>query len=216
MKFNRLLCVLLVASCIIAPLQTWAQGALTPASGPAPTMKTLDQIYGEITKLTPSSPLTLPTIVGPAQQGAIHMSVKGQKQGQIKGESTISGIEGTIVCVGFSHEVVSPRDAATGLPTGKRQHKAIKLLKYIDRTSPQLYSALVFNETLTNVILNFYQTNSRGLAINIYRITLTNASISRMASDFPNLETIEMTYQKIEWTHVPSEVTAMDDWAVTP
>ena len=30
---------------------------------------------------------------------------------------------------GWSHEVKSPRDAASGLPTGKRQHKPVNLVK---------------------------------------------------------------------------------------
>lgn len=33
------------------------------------------------------------------------------------------GREDSIMVIGMSHSVVAPRDAATGLPTGKRQHK---------------------------------------------------------------------------------------------
>jgi hypothetical protein len=33
-------------------------------------------------------------------------------------------------------EVVSPRDAASGLPTGKRQHKPLTITKEIDKSSP--------------------------------------------------------------------------------
>ncbi len=36
----------------------------------------------------------------------------------------------------FTNDVVSPRDAASGLPTGKRQHKPIRIVKEIDKSSP--------------------------------------------------------------------------------
>ena len=89
------------------------------------------------------------------------------KIGDIKGESkvvhcpagtcTVSGLAaGTYqvqVCdakgvavsssVGLSHAVISPRDAASGLPTGKRQHKPMVISKEIDKSSPLLYKLVV-------------------------------------------------------------------------
>ena len=38
-----------------------------------------------------------------------------------------------------SSQVKSPRDAASGLPTGKRQHKPFSITKRIDKSSPVLY-----------------------------------------------------------------------------
>ena len=66
-------------------------------------------------------------------------------------EKTIDQI--TTVCVGkircadgtcsitFEQEIVSPRDAASGLPTGKRMHKPFTITKELDhRVSPTLAS----------------------------------------------------------------------------
>jgi hypothetical protein len=36
-------------------------------------------------------------------------------------------------------EIVSPRDSASGLPTGKRQHKPLTITKELDRSSPLLF-----------------------------------------------------------------------------
>jgi len=59
-------------------------------------------------------------------------------------------VESTSVCSGkircadgsctisFEQEVVSPRDAASGLPTGKRQHKPFVITKELDKSSPTL------------------------------------------------------------------------------
>jgi len=40
--------------------------------------------------------------------------------------------------ISFEQEIVSPRDAASGLPTGKRQHKPFVITKELDKSSPVL------------------------------------------------------------------------------
>ncbi|HEX7766047.1 MAG TPA: hypothetical protein VF443_05000, partial [Nitrospira sp.] len=58
-----------------------------------------------------------------AQADNIYISVKGARQGMFKGEVMQKGFEGKIAGLKFRYELVSPRDAVSGLPTGKRQHK---------------------------------------------------------------------------------------------
>lgn len=48
------------------------------------------------------------------------------------------GPNGSMEIWGWSHEIISPRDAASGLPTGKRQHKPLSIIKPIDPASPLL------------------------------------------------------------------------------
>lgn len=43
----------------------------------------------------------------------------------------------------LSHSIKSPRDAASGLATGKRQHKPMTITKELDKSSPQLFSLVV-------------------------------------------------------------------------
>ncbi|HZF48038.1 MAG TPA: type VI secretion system tube protein Hcp, partial [Polyangiaceae bacterium] len=52
-----------------------------------------------------------------------YLKLKGQTQGEIKGSVTQKGREGKIMVIAVSHEIMSPRDPASGLPTGKRMHK---------------------------------------------------------------------------------------------
>lgn len=40
--------------------------------------------------------------------------------------------------ISFMQEVVSPRDAASGLPTGKRMHKPFVITKELDKSSPMV------------------------------------------------------------------------------
>ncbi len=51
----------------------------------------------------------------------------------VKVRSTAAGFEIT-----FNQAIVSPRDAASGLPTGKRQHKPFVITKEYDKSSPLL------------------------------------------------------------------------------
>jgi Type VI secretion system effector, Hcp len=76
------------------------------------------------------------------------IAITGQKQGQFQGSHGP-----TIPIDAIGHEmIVSPRDPASGLPTGKRQHEPIAITKEIDKSSPLILGALVTNETLTQVL----------------------------------------------------------------
>ncbi|HLS99126.1 MAG: type VI secretion system tube protein Hcp [Porticoccaceae bacterium] len=68
----------------------------------------------------------------------------------VEGESRDKDHKGWIDLLSVS-AVVSPRDAASGLPTGKRQHKPVTVTKPIDKASPVLAKALAEGKHLTNV-----------------------------------------------------------------
>jgi type VI secretion system secreted protein Hcp len=157
-----------------------------------------------------------------------YMTIKGQKQGTIIGSVTQKGHENTILIHSFSHEIDSPRDPASGLPTGKRMHKPVFFLKEVDKSSPLLWTALVNNENLTSVQIQFWAPGvaAAGAAATekqVYTVTLTNASIASMLQSMPSnvdpstaklplQEEITLTYQKIQWTWNDGGVTASDDW----
>ena len=140
------------------------------------------------------------------------LKLQGQKQGIIKGSVTLPGKEDSISVISISHELISPRDAVTGLPTGKRQHKPLAIVKLIDRSTPQLYQALVTNEKMTTFNLAFYATPPGGQEIKQLTIDLVNADISsinqvRQNSDatpdlmkFAEYEEVSFTYGTIKWT----------------
>ena len=152
-----------------------------------------------------------------------YLKLKGQKQGEIKGSVTQKGREGSIMVIAVSHEVISPRDAASGLPTGKRMHKPFVITKELDKSSPLLYNVLVNNENLTEWQLQFWQPSPTGAEKQHYTVKLTNANIAsidfRMANNkhpdlmrYAEYEEIAFTYQKIEWTWMDGGITAEDDW----
>jgi len=153
----------------------------------------------------------------------VHLYITGETQGEIKGSVTQAGREDSIAVNGFNHEVAAARDAASGLPTGKRQHKPITVVKDIDKSSPLLFQALVNSENLTTVKFRFWRPSKTGLSEQFYTIELVGAKVSSIKTiqlnnkessyqNFAPMEEVSFTYQKIIWTYEDGGITAEDDW----
>lgn len=161
----------------------------------------------------------------------IYLTLKGQKQGDIKGSVTQKGREGSIGVQYLQQKIVSPRDAASGLPTGKRQHEPLVFRKSFDKSTPLLLNALVNNENLTQAHFKFWRTGLNGTETQYFTIDLVNASLASSnlyhpdsfdstapavstgaSGGGPELEEWSLTYQKITWTYTDGGITAEDDW----
>src|SRR5262245_39408907 len=115
-----------------------------------------------------------------------YLKLKGQKQGPINGSVTQAGRKDKIMVIAVSHEIVSPRDPASGLPTGKRQHKPMVVTKELDKSSPLLYNALVNNENISEWELQFWTpqikaTSGTGVEVQHFTVKLVNANIASIA-----------------------------------
>jgi type VI secretion system secreted protein Hcp len=146
-----------------------------------------------------------------------YLTLTGKAQGAIKGNVTAKGREGAIALLSVEYELSSPFDATTGLATGKRQHKPIVVTKAVDETSPSLLKALVTNEVLTTVKIDFWRPAPE-TAAPYFSITLTNAIVSdvtlKSSADEAKSETeqLQFVYQSIVWTWTPTGTSAQDDW----
>ncbi len=107
-----------------------------------------------------------------------YLKLTGESTGEVKGSVTQAGREDSIMVIAVEHEVISPRDVASGLPTGKRQHKPLIITKEVDKSSPLLYTILVNNENITDWELRFWQPSPSGQEVQHYTIQLTNAAIA--------------------------------------
>jgi type VI secretion system secreted protein Hcp len=192
-----------------------------------------------LNKLTIAGLSLLATVAATAPAGAtgttagsndlVYVIVKGQKTGTFTGDGTK---QGQIAVYHFSFTETSPRDAQSGLPTGKRVSSPITFTKALDKSSPQFFNALVNNENLATVTFNFYgsrgtdgrvtSTGNDGL---LYTITLVNASIASDELSGPSdkdpassaaypgsVEQVTLVYQKITVTAVGG-ASASDNWA---
>ncbi|HTG57024.1 MAG TPA: type VI secretion system tube protein TssD [Niabella sp.] len=145
-----------------------------------------------------------------------YLKITGSKQGVIKGSCIQRGKEGLIEVIAFDHEITSPRDAATGQASGKRQHGPLVVTKELDKSTTALIQALIQNETLSSFELKFFAPNKLGTAggqgaeSNHFTIRLKNASISGIKtvmlnnknpelSKYAEYEEYSFVYEEIEW-----------------
>jgi type VI secretion system secreted protein Hcp len=159
-----------------------------------------------------------------APRSGVVLTMEGEKQGKIKGDVTRQGDEGKIDVRQFNVSFRSPRDAATGQATGKRQHQAVRFSKTPDGATPLLMTALISNEKLTRVVFEFSRAGTAGAWELYQRITLTDAYVTAVDQEHPDrgagggadaledLERVELVYGKIEIQNVQAKTAVVDEW----
>lgn len=160
-----------------------------------------------------------------------YISIQGQKQGKFRGESVRKGQETKIVGLALDYSVKSPRDSASGQATGKRQHSPVTITKEWGAATPQLFQALVTNETLPVVLFEFVRPGKGGAEEIFQVVKLTNAQIlavshhtgaaplpetKRAANEMLGLEDISFTFDKIEMENKLAGTSSSDTVDRTP
>ncbi|WP_114789393.1 type VI secretion system tube protein TssD [Niabella yanshanensis] len=162
-----------------------------------------------------------------------YLKITGSKQGIIKGSCIQRGKEGLIEVIAFDHEITSPRDAATGQASGKRQHQPLVVTKELDKSTTALIQALIQNETLSSFELKFFAPNKLGTAggqgaeFNHFTIRLKNASVTGIKTIMPNNKNPELSkyaeyeecsfvYEEIEWVWTLGSLTTNDSLKSNP
>jgi type VI secretion system secreted protein Hcp len=157
-----------------------------------------------------------------------YLKVKGAKSGDVKGGAVTKGASkynGWSRVRGVHWDVISPRDAHSGLPSGKRQHHPLVITKRADPASLVFAMMLSTNENATSVELDICRDDA-GLSKVYMNYKLTNATVSAYntfsAPDTGHMmETVQFSYQKIEMNYYGSKedgtidsaaVTYVDDW----
>jgi type VI secretion system secreted protein Hcp len=167
----------------------------------------------------------------------VHLKLKGQKQGDIKGESSQTSLDraDTIECFEFEYGASSPRDASTGMATGRRQWTPITIRKRFDRASPLLAQALVNNEVLTEGTFKFFRPDPSGdgTTQQFYTVQIKNGRVASFrqvvphpsgddgptehglrADDHP-YEEVAFVFQTITITNDAAKTSATDDWSTS-
>lgn len=151
-----------------------------------------------------------------------YVTIKGAKQGTFAGDGSGGKNKDRIAMFSFEFELQSPRDAATGQASGKRQWKPIVITKEWGAATPQILTALATDEVLTSVLFEFIATAPQGQEQLDHSIQLTNASIADFRDTAQNvppplgtnlraLDQITFTFRKIEVTD-KSGKTFVDYW----
>jgi type VI secretion system Hcp family effector len=127
--------------------------------------------------------------------------------------------------------VKSPRDAASGLATGRRQHKPIVLVLEYGKATPQLFKHMVTGSSLEQCDIEVYNVDdATGRETLLYRIKVTGAQIATGDVDGDGLSDearkgtgggagkvslqdfhFSLSYQKIEWLQ-DNEMLFEEEW----
>lgn len=169
--------------------------------------------------------LGLALLVGARAAAAPEVVQAYFKADNIPGDATRARWESYVNLIGYSHEVVTPRDPASGLPTGKRQHKPFTILKENSANSPVFHQAQIKNTVIpkAELILVKLNPNGDGTEIIAYTYRFTNVRIVSIRDWMPNStehltgapypQEIAFTYSTIEWDSgkaVASDSTSVD------
>ena len=150
-----------------------------------------------------------------------YVTIEGTKQGALTGESTHAKHEGSLDGLAFHYSVAHPRDAGSGMATGRRIHQPISFVKEWGAASPQIFQALVTNETITSALFEFVRTDEDGAEVVYHRITVGSARVteieqfiddSDLAPTGKGLEKISLVFQRIEIENLDGTTSATDDF----
>ncbi len=155
-----------------------------------------------------------------------YVSIEGTQQGKFRGESIREHFKDKIPGLRFAYEVKSPRDAATGMASGKRQHSFVTMTKQWGAATPQLFQACITNEVLTSVLFEFVHITIHGHEEVHHTVKLTNASIAGIRQHVGDvdaagsigqiepseLETVSFAFQTIEIENKIGKTAASDSW----
>jgi len=154
-----------------------------------------------------------------------HMTMEGEKQGNIEGSCVMKGREGTMLIEAVDHKVEIPRDPQTGLATGKRIHRPFVVTKVYDKASPKIYQACCTGEHFKNVTIKWWRINPQGMEEHYFTHVLKNAIIVSTRAWMPNcldpktesfthMEEVAFTYESISWTWEVDGIESEDSWQV--
>lgn len=123
----------------------------------------------------------------------------------------------------FDHTVELPVNIDTGLPTGTRVHRPIKVTVYLDQAAPLLEDALchgkevegdiwfVRNAQTPEGLEGYYHINFKTARV-VYLRQVTLPVLIEENKRIPDLIEIGITYSEITWEHLVASKTGADSW----
>jgi type VI secretion system secreted protein Hcp len=122
---------------------------------------------------------------------------------QVIGQMTAPSIGvSPVPIVGFATGVISPRDASTGLATGKRQHKPVRVTRAADGYDPTVLQKVSSAAVLGTITIELQRPNASGVMETYATYTYTNTvgtsvEDSGAAGGVPTQE-LNFSYQQVD------------------
>jgi type VI secretion system secreted protein Hcp len=115
---------------------------------------------------------------------------------------------------GLLYEVEVARDAASGLPTGKRQHKPFTITKPVDKSTAMLLGALKNRTRFPEVLIEVGtsgKTRDPVYSITLHGVQVVSAKLPAKKSQVP-VEEIAIVFEEIRFEYTESGTTHEDSW----
>lgn len=152
----------------------------------------------------------------------IFLTLTGEWQGVIEGESVYENHANEIECIAYTHRLAGEPDPDTGITSKVRNHFPLTILKRLDKSSLKLFKAWQTHEPL-EAEFRFYRRTIDGLIEHFYTVRLHKAYIAGIGQMLPNIldsestayppmERISFTYGEMEVLFPPTGTTAGDKW----
>lgn len=146
----------------------------------------------------------------------VHMTVEGKASGAVtKGCNVVEGREDTCTVLKLEQAIEIPWNVQDGRAQGLRIHRPLRVMKAVDAASPLLATAISTNELL-KVRFDFYRPDPAGSGNEemYYSIELENANLitykgelpftlDPTSMNYPVMETLEFSFEKIRTTFTP-------------
>lgn len=128
----------------------------------------------------------------------------------VTGESSDEKHEGWIEILSFKHGVSVPRDAGSGLPSGRRVHQDFTVVKTVDKASPILVQRLCNNKEIKEVTIELCRATGDKQKYMEYLlqdvwINGIRLSGSPKGGEALPLEEVSFNYKTITWTHFETD-----------
>ncbi len=135
----------------------------------------------------------LPGSTVQAQRVYLRLKANGT---EVQGGITQKGREKSIGCEIVEMSVKVPRDAASGMATGRRQYDGISCTKLIDKATPLLAKALAENEVVEGSF-DFWEPQLRAAAgvgseVQFYTIDIKQGRVSEIRQFVDSIDPAEM------------------------
>ncbi len=142
---------------------------------------------------------------------------------KIEGSVNVTGRDGSIEILEYSHAVSIPTDSQDGNITATRKHSAISIAKAFDASSPYLFKACCKGQKFQKAVIRWYKIDDTGREVEFYEHVLEGVKISTFApvmanvktpgvEHIPHIENIDLRYEVITNTYLDGNISFADSW----
>jgi len=144
--------------------------------------------------------------------------------GDFEGGNTKAGREGSSVVTQLEHKIYRPVDDQTGEVRGTRVHGAVKVLKELDKATPEINNRLTTGKQLGKVEIKWFRVNpEEGIEEHYFTHTLERVKVASQtvicpdtkdpqAEKQPHGEWIEILYEKMTQEQTIDSIINTDSW----